>query len=106
VTAPPRRRQKTLAGWSSSTTPNVERYMLESDVLRRRQLRAALLFGSSRTWRDRRRIWPGVLVGVILVAVIVAGLAVAGAFRKQQAVDQQQKKQNAPVTAPANPSHS
>ncbi|WP_222854271.1 hypothetical protein [Fodinicola acaciae] len=97
-------RPRTLTGWSSSTTPNVERYMLESDVLRRRQLHTALLFGSSRTWRDRRRIWPGVLVGVILVAVIVAGLAVAGAFRKQQINDQLQKQKNNPsATAPASP---
>ncbi|HET8684453.1 MAG TPA: hypothetical protein VFM54_21655, partial [Micromonosporaceae bacterium] len=40
------------------TTPNAERYLLEADSLRRRQLRSALLHGSTRVWRERRRIWP------------------------------------------------
>jgi hypothetical protein len=70
--------------------PDSERYALEADVLRRRQLRAALLHGSARTWRDRRRIWPAVIAGAVAVAVIVAAIAVAGAFARQQRTDQQQ----------------
>lgn len=65
-------------------TPNAERYLLEADNLRRRQLRSALLHGSSRTWRDRRRLWPAAIAGVILVAVISAAIAVYGAFQAQQ----------------------
>jgi hypothetical protein len=56
----------------SSPTPNAEKYLLEADALRRRQLVSALLHGSRRTWREQRRIWPGVVAGVIVVAVIVA----------------------------------
>lgn len=67
------------------STPNPERYLLEADSLRRRQLRSALLHGSRRTWRDRRRIWPAVLAGLVVVAVIAAAIAVAGAFERQQA---------------------
>ena len=65
-------------------TPNAERYLLEADNLRRRQLRSALLHGSRRTWRDRRRVWPAVVAGLILVAVIAAAIAIYGAFRQQQ----------------------
>jgi hypothetical protein len=65
-------------------TPNAERYLLEADSLRRRQLRSALLHGSRRTWRDRRRVWPAVVAGLVLVAVIAAAIAVYGAFRQQQ----------------------
>ncbi|BCJ37070.1 hypothetical protein Athai_45730 [Actinocatenispora thailandica] len=73
--------------------PDSERSAIEADVLRRRQLRAALLHGSSRTWRDRRRIWPAAIAGAVAVAVIVAAIAVAGAFAKQQRSDRQQEKQ-------------
>jgi hypothetical protein len=66
------------------STPNAERYLLEADTLRRRQLRSALLHGSSRTWRDRRRIWPAVVAGIIVVAVIAAAIAVHGAFEQQR----------------------
>lgn len=62
---------------NANKTPNAERYLLEADALRRRQLRSAILHGSSRTWRDNRRIWPGVVAGIVVVAVILAVLAVA-----------------------------
>ncbi len=65
-------------------TPNAERYVLEADAMRRRQLRSALLHGSTRTWREHRRVWPAVLVGFIVAAVIVAAMGVTGAFRQQQ----------------------
>lgn len=75
------------------STPNAERYLLEADSLRRRQLRSALLHGTSRTWRDRRRIWPAVVAGIVVVAVISAAIAIYGAFQQQQR--QQQDKDSA-----------
>src|SRR5699024_12039465 len=36
-------------------TPNAERYVLEADAMRRRQLRSALLHGRRRTWREVSR---------------------------------------------------
>ena len=71
-------------------TPNAERYVLEADAMRRRQLRSALLHGSRRTWREHRRAWPAVVVGLIVVAVVVAALAVTEAFQK---TEENQKKQ-------------
>lgn len=71
------------------STPNAERYLLEADSLRRRQLRSALLHGTSRTWRDRRRIWPAVVAGIVVVAVISAAIAIYGAFQQQQRKQQQ-----------------
>jgi hypothetical protein len=61
--------------------PHPERYLLAADDLRRRQLCAALLHGSGRSWRDRRRIWPAVVAGLVVVAVIAAGTAVHAAFQ-------------------------
>lgn len=73
------------------STPNAERYLIESDNLRRRQLRAALLHGSGRTWRENRRIWPAVLVGLVVVAIVVASIAVHGAFQRQQRISSVEK---------------
>lgn len=86
-------------------TPNAERYVLEADAMRRRQLRSALLHGSRRTWREHRRIWPALVVGLIVVAVIVAGLAVTEAFRKTEENEKkEQREQNRPSSsAPATP---
>lgn len=90
-------------------TPNAEKYVLEADAMRRRQLRSALLHGSRRTWREHPRVWPAVVVGIIVVAVIIAGLIVAHAFQKTQEnekkQEQEQKKQNAP-SAPRTPGKS
>lgn len=77
-------------------TPDAERHVLAADSLRRRQLRAALLHGSTRSWRDRSRVWPAVLVGLVLTAVVLAAIAVHGAFevtREQQRQEQQQHEQ-------------
>lgn len=63
------------------STPNAERYVLEADAMRRRQLRSALLHGSGRNWREGRRVWPAVVAGLIVVAVILAGLSVAQALK-------------------------
>lgn len=67
--------------------------MIAADNLRRRQLKSALLHGSSRTWREQRRIWPGVAAGVVVVAVIIAAIAVAGAFRNERELQQHQQRQ-------------
>lgn len=74
-------------------TPNAERYVIAADNLRRRQLKSALLHGSSRTWREHRRIWPGVIAGAVVVAVIVAAIAVAGAFRNEREIQEQQQRE-------------
>jgi flagellar biosynthesis/type III secretory pathway M-ring protein FliF/YscJ len=86
-------------------TPNAERYVLEADAMRRRQLRSALLHGSRRTWRDHPRTWPAVVVGIIVVAVIIAGLAVTEAFKKtsENEKKQEQDRQKPAATAPAVP---
>jgi len=78
---------------NAKQTPNAERYLLEADALRRRQLRSALLHGSSRTWREHRRIWPGVVAGLVVVAVILAAFAVARAFRETEEAQRQQEEQ-------------
>lgn len=75
-------------------TPNAEKYILEADAMRRRQLRSALLHGSSRTWREHRRIWPAVVLGVVVVAVVLAAMAVIDAYHRQQA-------NNPPAPTPA-----
>lgn len=86
-------------------TPNAERYVLEADAMRRRQLRSALLHGSRRTWREHTRTWPAVVVGIIVVAVVIAGLAVTQAFKKTQENEKKdQEKQNRPTaSAPRTP---
>ena len=71
-------------------TPNAERYVLEADAMRRRQLRSALLHGSRRTWREYPRTWLKVIIGLIVVAVILAALAVTEAFNKTK--ENQEKK--------------
>jgi hypothetical protein len=95
-------------------TPNAERYVLEADAMRRRQLRSALLHGTGRNWRENRRAWPGVVAGMVVVAVVIAGLAVSEAFQKTQENErereQQQEQRTEQVdptpggTAPASPS--
>lgn len=78
------------------STPYAEKYLIESDNLRRRQLRAALLHGSGRTWRENRRLWPAVLAGLVAVAIIVASIAVHGAFQRQQRIaDEERARQRA-----------
>lgn len=64
--------------------PNAERYVLEADAMRRRQLRSALLHGSSRTWREHRGTWVAVVVGLVVVAVVVAAIAVLGVIKAAQ----------------------
>lgn len=85
---------------NAGTTPNAERYLLEADALRRRQLRSALLHGSSRTWREQRRIWPAIVAGVVVVSVILATFVVIKAFQKSEDINDQQQPAVVP-TAPA-----
>ncbi|MEU3019077.1 ABC transporter permease [Nocardiopsis sp. NPDC007018] len=75
------------------TTPHTERYVLQADALRRRQLRAALLYGSSRYWRQRHHVWPSVVVGLIVAAVLAAGIVVYGAFQTQRELNEQRGHQ-------------
>ncbi|GAB3463594.1 hypothetical protein GCM10027570_50810 [Streptomonospora sediminis] len=74
------------------TTPNAESYVLQADALRRRQLRAALLYGSSRYWRRRQRVWPAAIAGGILAAITAGIIVVAGAFDAQQAINDQREQ--------------
>ena len=71
------------------TTPDTERYVLQADALRRRQLRAAILYGSSRYWRTRQRVWPAVVVGAIIAAVLAAAIVVFGAFQAQRDLNEE-----------------
>jgi len=80
-------------------TPNAEKYVLEADAMRRRQLRSALLHGSARTWREHRRVWPAVVVGVVVVAVMIAAMAVVEAYNRYQ--EQQETTTGARSHAPA-----
>ncbi|GAB3996543.1 hypothetical protein GCM10029992_16970 [Glycomyces albus] len=68
-------------------TGQAERYVLQAANLRRRQLRAAVLYGSARSWRQRQPLWIAAMIGVIAAAVIVAAIAVANAFEKQREAD-------------------
>ncbi|MBR8743573.1 hypothetical protein [Nocardiopsis sp. MG754419] len=70
-------------------TPDEEKYVLQADALRHRQLRSALLYGSSRYWRRRQRVWPAVIGGLILTALVCGVIALIGAFDRQQEVNEQ-----------------
>jgi hypothetical protein len=98
-------------------TPNAERYVLEADAMRRRQLRSALLHGTGRNWRENRRAWPGVVAGLVVVAIVIAALAVIAAFEKtadnQKKLEEEQEQLTEQVeptpsdpTTPADPSDS
>lgn len=71
-----------------------ERLLLDTAALRRRQLCAAFLHGSARSWRIRRRIWPAVLTGVLIVAIVIAALAVAAAFARQKEIDDERQSRS------------
>jgi hypothetical protein len=97
-------------GQPFEATPNAEKHVLDADALRRRQLRSALLHGSRQTWRERQRIWPAAVGGAIAIVVIVAVVAIVGAFHRQQEIadrklqEQQQQRAPAVTVSPASPS--
>ena len=70
-------------------TPDEEKYVLQADALRHRQLRSALLYGSSRYWRRRQRVWPAVIGGAIITALVCGIIALVGAFERQQEVNEE-----------------
>lgn len=78
--------------------PHADRHLLALHALRQRQIRASFLHAGRRTWRDRRRIWPAVVVALALVALIIAGTSVVAAFARQQRIEGERTGQ-APVTA-------
>lgn len=94
-----------MTGPIPSTTPNREKYILEADALRRRQLASALVHGTQRSWRERRRVWPSAVAGVVAVALVIAALCVYSAFQTQQANERREElERNQPLnTAPAVP---
>lgn len=70
-------------------TPDEEKYVLQADALRHRQLRSALLYGSSRYWRRRQRVWPAVIGGAIVTGLVCGVIALVGAFERQQEVNEE-----------------
>ncbi len=84
-------------------TPNAERYVLEADTMRRRQLRSALLHGTGRNWRENRRAWPGVVAGLVVVAIVIAGLAVSEAFQKTQENQREREREQQQRTEQVDP---
>lgn len=90
-----------LAPMVMRRTGQSERYVLQAAALRRRQLRAAVLYGSARSWRQRQPLWPAALVGAIAIALIVAAIAVANAFEKQKQRDAEEEAERALSAPPA-----
>jgi hypothetical protein len=60
--------------------PQADRHLLALHTLTGRQLTTAFLHGSRRSWRERRRIWPAVLVAATIVALLLAGASVLSAL--------------------------
>lgn len=86
-------------------TPDEEKYVLQADALRHRQLRSALLYGSSRYWRRRQRVWPAVVFGLVITALVCGIIALIGAFGRQQEVNEergfgQHRQQSVQVLVP------
>ena len=81
--------------------PNADQHLLALHVLTGRQLRSTFLHGAGRTWRERRRIWPAVLVAAAIVALLIAGVSVVAAFDRQQRLDSAGIAVSEPVELPA-----
>ncbi len=61
---------------------------------------------SATCWRRTARIWPAVIAGIGAVAIVIAAIAVYGAFQKQKRINEEQQRRNNPqpaVTTPARP---
>ncbi|MEU5152999.1 hypothetical protein [Glycomyces sp. NPDC021274] len=89
-----------LAPMAMRRTGQSERYVLQAAALRRRQLRAAVLYGSARSWRQRQPLWPAALIGAICVALVVAAFAVANAFEQQRQRDAEAEAERNALHAP------
>jgi hypothetical protein len=61
--------------------PQADRDLLALHALRQRQLRTAFLHGTRRNWRDSRRVWPAVVVALVIIGVAVAAIGRLAAFR-------------------------
>lgn len=73
---------------------------VQEAAIARRRLVASLLHGTGRTWLDRRRAWPRVVVGLIIVALVVAVMALRWAYSEQQKVNKREQRV-ASAVAPA-----
>ena len=62
--------------------PHADRTLLALHTLTGRQLTTAFLHGSSRSWRDRQRIWPAVLFATTILALLLAGESVLTAVNR------------------------
>jgi 4'-phosphopantetheinyl transferase EntD len=100
ATARPAEPGTDLAPMAMRRTGQSERYVLQAAALRRRQLRAAVLYGSARSWRQRQPLWPAALIGVIAVALVVAAFAVANAFEKQKQREAEEEAERNAASAP------
>lgn len=102
-TAPPARdvRQETPDGTvrpldltGTRTARRVDdKLLLESEALHKRMLIATAVHGSARSWRDRHRSWPALLLGLVVIVLIVAAIAVTHAFRTQSDINDEQRKE-------------
>ncbi len=67
--------------------PHPDRHLLALHTLRQRQLTTAFLHGRQRSWLQRQRIWPAVVVALVILALAVTAVSVVQAFRQQQRLD-------------------
>ena len=72
---------------SFAAAPPSDGHILALHELRQRQVRAAFLHGGTRSWRERRRIWPAVVAALVILALVVAAACVLNAFHQQQLLD-------------------
>lgn len=89
TSSPPQSESESQLPEAFHYTPDEEKYVLQADALRHRQLRSALLYGSSRYWRRRQRVWPGVIGGLIITGLVCGIIALMGAFERQQEVNEE-----------------
>lgn len=66
---------------------HADRHLLALHALHHRQLLSAFLHGGHRSWRDRRRVWPAVATGLVIIALLLAAFSVLAAFTQQQRLD-------------------
>lgn len=84
----------------ASTRADEDRATVLAHRLARRRLLSAVLHGHGRSWLDRTRAWPAIVVGVVVVAVVSAAIGITAAFVAQRRIDQEQQRNNQPRPAP------